>query len=320
MKPEDRPAVLAAITRHEGERSAAIAAHWMARQPEGAHVVAGAPGRPLAFTQDVMLDEITPADRAIDPAIDAAWAQLERYGPVAPGGVAKFMRFFLDLEHHQAQTPALSALSISQNRYLITTPGLAATFILFFDGDRFEALMRMANAERFPDVPIDGHPYGFFGCDWRLTPPAVWLDRMASHAPSLEAEAIGAARPVTDGRIHLERAEFTRAVREAVRVLWDPKRLQQSTLVRTRLATAEHVPASPEELRDVIVSAADELRARPGGEHLHQVLRLTYIEPAPVQKQAIHELGMSRATYRRHLNLAIDKLTDILWRREIAGR
>ena len=55
----------------------------------------------------------------------------------------------------------------------------------------------------------------------------------------------------------------------------------------------------------------------PAGSRTGPVLRRTYLEPAPVQKQAAGALGLSWGSYRRHLTEGIAQVVELLWQREL---
>lgn len=82
----DSSAILDMVRRHEGEDAAAIARHWLARQPGAFTVFRGAGGDVLGFVASLALQETTEEDQALDPGVRAAWDFAQRYGPARPGG------------------------------------------------------------------------------------------------------------------------------------------------------------------------------------------------------------------------------------------
>ncbi|HWK89479.1 MAG TPA: AAA family ATPase, partial [Longimicrobium sp.] len=85
LRPDDEPAVRALVARHEGPESAALAAYWMARQPEAFQVFRATHGAPAGFLATLRLEQATDEDRAADPAVEAALACLARRAPLRRG-------------------------------------------------------------------------------------------------------------------------------------------------------------------------------------------------------------------------------------------
>lgn len=79
--PEDRPAILALVAAAEGNPSAAIAVHWLDRQPEGFHVLRGANAELRGIVVLLDLTHTTDEDRRVDPGAEAAWRYAEATAP-----------------------------------------------------------------------------------------------------------------------------------------------------------------------------------------------------------------------------------------------
>lgn len=79
--PADREAVLALVAAREGSESAALAARWLDRQPEGftLYRTRGELGGVIGL---LSLGQAGRADVQADPVTAAAWAQAAAYGPV----------------------------------------------------------------------------------------------------------------------------------------------------------------------------------------------------------------------------------------------
>jgi hypothetical protein len=73
-------------------------------------------------------------------------------------------------------------------------------------------------------------------------------------------------------------------------------------------------------LRAVIAETAERLRTNPRDEKLFRALERTYFKPAATQEAAAELLDLPFSTYRRHLTQAIQRLTELLWEREISGK
>jgi hypothetical protein len=111
-RPEDREPILDLTRAWEGEESAAIAARWWKRQPEGFFVVRGQDGAVGGFL--VLLD-LTPAstqDIAADPGTRAAWDYAKRQAAPRPSEAVTQSRFIIDREAYQGPSPTLNATPI----------------------------------------------------------------------------------------------------------------------------------------------------------------------------------------------------------------
>ena len=88
LAPGDADAILAMIERHEGPESAAIAAHWLARQPEGFVPFRGRGAAPVGFMAQIALHRASEDDLARDPGARAIWldARAPRRGRPRGGG------------------------------------------------------------------------------------------------------------------------------------------------------------------------------------------------------------------------------------------
>jgi len=62
------------------------------------------------------------------------------------------------------------------------------------------------------------------------------------------------------------------------------------------------------------------LQANPRDGKLFRALERTYFKPAPTQEAAAELLDLPFSTYRRHLTAGIQRLTELLWEREIGGK
>jgi hypothetical protein len=77
------------------------------------------------------------------------------------------------------------------------------------------------------------------------------------------------------------------------------------------------VKGRPEALKAIIKEAAQTLQIHPRDEKLFRAIDQTYFHPAPTQEAAAELLDLPFSTYRRHLTSGIQRLTEILWRKEI---
>ena len=61
-------------------------------------------------------------------------------------------------------------------------------------------------------------------------------------------------------------------------------------------------------------------RADPRDAKLARALDRTYLRPAPTQEAAAELLGLPFSTYRGHLARGLERVTDLLWERELYGQ
>jgi DNA-directed RNA polymerase specialized sigma24 family protein len=76
-------------------------------------------------------------------------------------------------------------------------------------------------------------------------------------------------------------------------------------------------PGSPDpaaDLRSAITAALEALQIDPAGVKAHEALTATYIAASRTHKAAARRLGVPYGTYRRHLALAKERLTEQLLR------
>lgn len=323
LRPGDLEDLAAVVERHEGPQSAALAAYWIGRRPEGVSVLRGAGGAAVGFIVRVTLETTTEAERARDPATAAAWAALMRK-PLRSGETAALFRFWMTRDGYQDVSPEENRLVFNIVQYYLTTPGLAYTFLPCANPDFWDMAFQYADLRHVPeaDFTVGGHRYAVYGHDWRVTPPSAWLELLAERELSFGGPP--AARPVGEPIIVLSQAEFATAVRDALRDFTDPAALAGSPLLRSRLVlsltSGEAAPAARiVALRKLLRETAEGLQDSPKLLKFYRALHHTYLQPAATQEQAAEVLDLPFSTYRRHLRSGIEELTGRLWLREIGN-
>jgi len=323
LRPADVEELPAIVEQHEGAESAALAAHWIGRQPEGVSVLRGAGGVPVGFVIRVTLDATTAADRALDPAIDAAWQALQRK-PLRGGETAAHFRFWMTRDGYQGVSPEENRLVFNIVQYYLTTPGLAYTFLPCADPDFWDMAFQYGDLSRVPeaDFTVGGRRYGVYGHDWRVTPPPAWLELLAERELGMGGRP--AARPAAEPLIVLSDAGFATAVRDALRDFTDTAALAANPLLRSRLVLSQAGPevtlaARIAALRKLLREATESLQESPKLVKFHRALYHTYLQPAATQEQAAEVLDLPFSTYRRHLRSGIEEVTGRLWLREIGN-
>ena len=319
---EDRAAILDMARAHEGERSAALVAHWMDRQPESFEVYRGAAGEVMGFGALLALHRASERDIASDPGTRAIWSFLQGIRRTQPHEAVMVFRFFMDRAAYQAPSASFNLFSMAGIRHILVTPNLAFSAAVPFADP--EALAPMfadidyseAKAAAFE---IDGRRFGGYFRDFGRSPVEAWLDLTARreidpqrHAPAGEAPS----ESVTE----LDEAAFAKAVIQALKDLQKPDALSANPLCRS--AAVRRVGAGGEPVEALVTAirrAADELRRHPRDEKLYRVFDRTYLRPAETQQLAAERLGVPFSTYRRHLVAAVRRVTAVLWRLETGG-
>lgn len=323
LQDGDLAALIRMVEKHEGAESAAIAAHWFKRQPDGVSIIRDADGRPAGFFSIVRLPFATSADLALDPAARQAWTVMQRK-PLRSGETAILFRFWMDAEAYQAVSPTQSLIFVNVVRYYLTTPGLALTFFPVADADFWSPMLSYANIYRLGDADFEvgGQTYGVYGHDWRSEPPAAWLSVLAER----EVAAPSATPPASaEAVMVLSEAEFAEAVRAALHDFAQPDLMASNPLLRSRVVI-DRVGAESDQkqrtatLQALITTAAETLQSAPRDAKLYRAVYHTYLKPAPTQEQAAELLDLPFSTYRRHLKSGVLRLTEMLWQQEIGGQ
>ena len=321
----DWPVLREMVARHEGEASAQLADYWFAGQPEGVLIFRGTEQEPIGFLVGVALDAVTDADRAADPAVDAALRYLDAHAPLRPGERATHWRFWMDAEEYQGVSSIQSLLFLKMTQHYFTTPDLAFVFLPCADPEFWAPFCAYGELDRLPeaDYEVGGHRYGAFGHDWRVVPPMLWLDHLAQKEIATSEEP--APEPSAgELLVVLSEEAFRDAVREALRGYARPHTLRGNPLLSSRIV-AEGLDADADEaeriemLLALLHEVVDILKDAPRQEKAYRALDRTYFRPAASQEQAAELLDLPYSTFRRHLKAGVEEITAMLWQREIGG-
>lgn len=322
LRSGDEAALLAMVREHEGEASASIAGHWLARQPGGVAVFRQTGSAPHGLLIMISLEQTTAADRALDPGTAAAYGYLKRHAPLRPGETATLFRFWMAQESYQDVSPVQSRIFLNMVQHYLNTPGLAFTLLPCADPDFWADVFAFANLSRLPaaDFEVGSRSFGVFGHDWRVLPPLDWLALMAERelATTTPAHPAGTIEPLQV----LHRDTFGEAVREALRRFTDPMALQDNPLLQSRLVVQEAGHDSglsdrASALQAAVRAVAEPLQANPRQAKWYRALYHTYFQPARTQERAAELLDLPFSTYRRHLRAGIQYLIEGLWAREL---
>ena len=320
-RPADRPAVLELVARTEGADSAAIAARWWERQPDGFFVLRGSAG----LRGVIALLDLTAAsddDRAADPGAQAAWHHARRHAPLRAGERVTQTRFVIDEDAYQAPSSTMNGVPLLTLQRYLGTPALAWDFLTLFEPEPYNDFFAMADLPRAAgaDFDVGGRRYGLFAHDFRQVPIDTLIGRWIER--SLAQGFVPAAPAPSAPMLVLSQQDFAGAVRQALRDLHQPQLLARNLLQRARLVRDRidgHGP-DPAALAELLRGAIDMLRRHPRDHKRLQALERTYLNPAPTQEIAAERLGLPFSTYRRHLTQGMDRIVDWLWEQEIHGR
>jgi hypothetical protein len=318
--PDDREAVLDLIAAAEGKDAARIAASWWAAQPEGFTVLRDASDRVRGVVCLLDLTAAAEDERAADPAAHAVWDHAHAHRPPRAGEVVTQTRFIVDREAYQGPSPTLNAVPIVTLQRQLATPDLAWDYLTMHDPDAWDDFFALADLHRVPeaDVELSGRRFGVFAHDYRERPVDelidLWIERSLAQDPTLHT------RPDPQMQV-LSQAEFTDAVRQALRDLTRPDLLDRNPLLGTRVLHEEAGDDAPDAatLTTMVRAAIDSLRQHPRDDKLLRAVERTYLDPAPTQEAAAARLGLPFSTYRRHLTQGVERVVAWLWDREVYG-
>jgi hypothetical protein len=317
LRDEERAAVVAMVERHEGPESAALATHWLERQPRAFVALRGTGARPRGVVAQIALHAASATDLDRDPGARRMWAHAQAHG-ARPGDEVVACRFFVDDDAYQAPSPSFNVLTMTTTREWLGRARLAWYYIAYADAEAGGPLMAYIDYHRAPeaDFEVGGRRYGVFARDWRRGGAEGWLDLMAERELGAAAEParVAVEEPPL---LALSQPEFGDAVRCALRDLQDRAVLSRNPLLRCRVVADRS--GTPEGLADLIDEAIEAVARQPRGERLARALERTYVRPAATQEAAAELLGLPFSTYRGHLTRGIERVVAWLWQRELYG-
>jgi hypothetical protein len=314
----DREVIVDLVGSVEGNRSAALADHWLDRQPEGFHVVRQQGGKVRGVVGLLDLSAASGEDRATDPGALAAWSYVERTAPVRPGEIVTQCRFIVDAEAYQGPSPTLNTVPILTLQRQLTTPHLAWDFVALAEPELWQDYFAAADLPRAEgaDFFVDQRRYGLFAHDFRRVPVEAMTERWTERALADDALLLPAVTPEPELLV-LSHTDFDAAVRQAMRDLHRPDLLARNPLLRTRLLVSRDGAAGAQALEELLRAAASSLAGDPRDDKLFRALDRTYLHSSRTQEAAAAALGLPFSTYRRHLHLGLDRVVARLWQREL---
>jgi hypothetical protein len=311
------------VRRHEGNASAEILRHWIRRQPDGFWVFHDATGEAVGFVCMLEVASATEEDCQAEPAIAAARSFAAHFAPVRPGEQVLYSRWGSSRSAAiPSDTPGVWELICTVNvTQWFGAPRLSWSFVAVEDADRWTPFFSHIRQDRAPraDFSVGGRTYAVFAHDWRTEPPLTWLREMAERelttTPSDEDD-LETKTPI----VVLSHPEFATAVRQALRAYARPDRLAGNALLSSRLVLDRNQDQSPiGALRELVRLSAEDLNTHPRDQRLYRALYRTFFNPAATQEQAADLLGLPFSTYRAHLRAGTERVTELLWQRELYG-
>ncbi|MEU7046393.1 ATP-binding protein [Streptomyces varsoviensis] len=313
---------------HEGAPSARLVRAWADHPACETYTVCGPDGVAAGFYTLLELPAGPLPDAPSDPAVTAARGWLA--GRLRGEETALLVRFWMSRDDYQDVSPAQKLIMLRLTRHYLTghhptghRP--AVTLLPFADPEFWGPGCAYTDFARLPaaDFRCGGRAYGVFVHDWRRTPPLAWLELLMERDRAADPLSVPAPRPPQPLRV-LARDEFADAVRDALRRLARPAALSDSPLLAARLVAArcdETADAGTRAaaLRDAIEEAAAELSASAVDRRAFRALHHTYLRPAGSPARTAELLGLPMAAYRGQLAWGVGRLTDLLWRQELAG-
>jgi len=231
----DGGSILELVAAAEGEAAAAIAERWFDVQLEGFVVVRGEDDEVRGFVALLDLTVASEQDRRADPGAEAAWDYAHRCSPPRPGEVITQTRFVVDRDVYQGPSSTLNALPmVTLQRYLVNGR-LAWDFLTLHEPEPWDAYFALVDQPRATgaDFLVGGRRYGLYGHDFRRVGVDALMELWTERAL---AEDVTLRPAVPDDVLVLSQADFTSAVRQALRDLHRPELLARNPLIRTRLA------------------------------------------------------------------------------------
>ncbi|MET9596023.1 ATP-binding protein [Streptomyces sp. NPDC006516] len=320
-EPADHAAVLDLAALVEGSESAAMASHWLSRQPEAFRVCRTTQDdRVVGFSAWLRLTEPSGADT--DPVVAAAWRHTLANAALRGGEHLAISRFSVTSPEYPKISPvedlhqwrALAEVARADNR-------LTWTYIMVRSAEFWTPYLTSLGLQPLPERPRVGQiDYALFATDWRAQPVWAWAEQktrlMLARIPGAPAKA-PQSRDSDRSEVFavLSRPEFDTALKDALRALTQADELAKNPLCHSRLVAGQGLS-----LRQVLEQALESLRHQRGGEKCHRVLVATYLSRnRPTQQGTAARLGLPFSTFRRHLTEGITRLGDALWHQEMYG-
>ncbi|HEU5086040.1 MAG TPA: hypothetical protein VFT99_01300, partial [Roseiflexaceae bacterium] len=304
----DHHAIVAMVERFEGAQSAAIARHWLGRQPEQFLAYRTPGGALYGFMLQLLLQDASEEDGAIDPAVAAVRNFIRQRRPLAEGEAATFMRFWMGSDSYQNISPVVNITAANCVIHWTTTPGLTWSFVAMANPELMRPHFESIHFPRSPeaDFVVGERRYGVFSHDWTVDSVESW--RAYTRHAALLPPVNSVAAPVA-----LEGDQLAAAVRQALRDATRLDLLATNPLLRSPIL--DDARRSPEHLQTLLREVVEQFKANPRDAKFYRAIWYTYIEPEPSQERVAERLVLPFNTYRYHLAKGIERVTAELARR-----
>lgn len=310
--PGDRHRIESMILRFEGKSAVELFRFWDERGSETIQIV-DHQGDCAGFLCYLRLDRIPRNEAARDPLVYTLWRHLHSAGVLAHGGPVFYGRFLMAESSYHDPSPVLTLIWTHIGNRVLATPDIAYVGHCMLEPERRWTAGVLPSAPRAHEgieVVVGGRRYGVVGKDLRDTDGQRWAASLMNELAQMLA---GTATLPTRA---LDHGSFTRAVKEALRVVDRPDLLQGSLLLATGLVDDADGPSKLDRahaLAERLRHEAKRFLQSPKDERYYRVLERAFFEPASKHEAAAAELGMGYSTFRRHLKTAIDRMTTWLW-------
>ncbi|MBF8184971.1 ATP-binding protein [Nonomuraea sp. K274] len=310
FRPEDTEDLLRLAAECDAASAAAVSL-WTTRQPRAFRLYRTTrDGELAAATAWLRLDSQEEAQA--DPVAATAWANAHTVAPLRPGEYLAVGRSWVR-ERYRGTSPVMDLIQWRMVGWCLRSERMAWSFMAVHGEDPLSERYRHYNMHDLGDHAWEGDvEYILRAHDWRAVPAHIWLERL------LPADRRQARVMHEPDLAVLSQAEFTDALRKALRHLPRLGELAANPLTRSRILAGQADPARA--LRALLEQAIHDLSQDPRAAKLHRALDITYLRGAPTQEVAAERLGLPYATYRRHLFAGIERIREDLWSREIYGR
>jgi hypothetical protein len=315
LRVGDREALLELTAERTNDETAAIVGFWLDRRPEAFSVYRDPErAQPIGFVLSLRLTAPDDEENAADPVVAEAWSYVRRLSPLREGEHLAIARLMATRDPFPSAVGDLIAARLVT--MAIRAEGVAWTCLVLSDPERYGRFTLFGEQEPLM-VPVGDRVFGLFCRNWQETRLESWLEQLAPRRTARGSRRAVYQRTVRKYAV-LSRADFDTAVRDALRSWNRPYDLAASPLLPTRVvaeAGAEPVDA----LRRVLRETIDKLAADPREAKLYRAITMTFMQNTPTQQAAADRLGLPFSTYRRHLTRGLERVCDLLWRREVRG-
>ena len=325
LRPADREPLIAMVERFEGPESAAIAAHWLERQPEGAIVFRDLEGAPTAFMLTIALEKAAarglrrrPGGRrplALRADSRALAARRDRHRVSLLDGPRHLPVRLAHAEHDRHQHDALL--------HDHARPGVQ--FLRSRRRRILDAGLPYSDQTPIPEIGfvVGGRRYTPFGHNWRAVPPLAWLALLAERevttmsqpppprrSPRAPSSSARTASPKPCATRYATSPASTRCATtrscargsSSTRPGRAPDRKRRLAALQALVTQACRAPGSRAARRQALPRAPAHVPA-----------------PGPHARAAAEQLDLPFSTYRRHLKSGVTRVAAILWQWEIQG-